>query len=131
MKASSGKASDARFSGGAFDQQYFEQLTFEVVQTRHKEGRSYRVWILPPGKRNEALDTFVYAVAARQAIPVRLDRLAPIMGAGTPRAVVAPPPEASFSLGPVEHKARIEEQARTAPVRKQRVIVCSSYMTRY
>ena len=72
MKASSGKASDARFSGGAFDQQYFEQLTFEVLQTRHKEGRSYRVWILPSGKRNEALDTFVYAVAAPQAIPVRL-----------------------------------------------------------
>jgi phage terminase large subunit GpA-like protein len=37
------------------------------VQTRFKEGRPYRVWVLPPGKANEALDTAVYALAPRHA----------------------------------------------------------------
>ena len=62
--------------GGAFDETYFAQLTSETVQTRFKEGRPYRVWVLPPGKANEALDTAVYALAARHATRVRLD-LAP------------------------------------------------------
>jgi phage terminase large subunit GpA-like protein len=58
--------------GGAFDETYFAQLTAETVQTRYKEGRPYRVWVLPPGKANEALDTAVYALAARHATRVRL-----------------------------------------------------------
>jgi phage terminase large subunit GpA-like protein len=59
--------------GGAFDQTYFEQLTSEVVRTRYNLGRPYRVWVLPPGKRNEALDTAAYALAARHATRIRLD----------------------------------------------------------
>jgi phage terminase large subunit GpA-like protein len=61
--------------GGAFDQEYFAQLTSEVVRTRYAQGRPYRVWILPPGRRNEALDTACYALAARHA--VRIPILAP------------------------------------------------------
>jgi phage terminase large subunit GpA-like protein len=63
--------------GGAFDQTYFDQLTSEVVRTRYQYGRPYRVWLLPPGKRNEALDCTVYALAARHAtrIPLLLPRL--------------------------------------------------------
>ncbi len=61
--------------GGAFDAEYFAQLTSEAVQTRFKEGRPYRVWVLPDGRRNEALDTTVYALAARHATRVRLDLL--------------------------------------------------------
>ena len=56
-------------------QTYFAQLTSEAVQTRFKEGRPYRVWVLPPSKANEALDTAVYALAARHATRVRLDLL--------------------------------------------------------
>ena len=59
--------------GGAFDETYFAQLTAETVQTRYKEGRPYRVWVLAPGKANEALDTAVDALAARHATRVRLD----------------------------------------------------------
>lgn len=55
------------------DEAYFAQLTSEMVVTRYKEGRPYRVWVLPQGKRNEALDTFVYALAARHSIKLRLD----------------------------------------------------------
>jgi phage terminase large subunit GpA-like protein len=59
--------------GGAFDQEYFAQLTSEVVRTRYNEGRPYRVWVLPPGQRNEALDCSAYALAARHATRIRLD----------------------------------------------------------
>src|SRR5262245_11735970 len=34
-------------------------------------GHHDRVWLLPSGKRNEALDTLVYALAARTALPYR------------------------------------------------------------
>jgi phage terminase large subunit GpA-like protein len=59
-------------AGGAFDAEYFAQLTSEVVRTRYKFGRPFRVWELPTGRRNEALDTACYALAARHAtrIPV-------------------------------------------------------------
>jgi phage terminase large subunit GpA-like protein len=59
--------------GGPFDAEYFAQLTSEVVRTRFNEGRPYRVWVLPPGKRNEALDCSAYALAARHATRIRLD----------------------------------------------------------
>jgi phage terminase large subunit GpA-like protein len=79
--------------GGAFDETYFAQLTAETVQTRHKEGRPYRVWVLPPGKRNEALDTAVYALAARHATRVRLDlRPAPAVAPAPDDSRLDPPP---------------------------------------
>lgn len=56
------------------DAAYFEQLTSESVVTRYREGRPYRVWILPKGKRNEVLDTFVLALAARHSLPRRMER---------------------------------------------------------
>lgn len=50
------------------DDVYFDQLTAEQVVTRARQGRPYRVWVLKkPGARNEALDTFVMAMAARQS----------------------------------------------------------------
>ena len=56
----------------AINQKYFEQLTSEHVVTKYRFGRPYRKWELPSGKRNEALDTFAYALAARMSRPVRL-----------------------------------------------------------
>jgi phage terminase large subunit GpA-like protein len=56
----------------AINQQYFDQLTAEHVITKYRFGRPYRKWELPSGKRNEALDTFAYALAARMSRPVRL-----------------------------------------------------------
>jgi phage terminase large subunit GpA-like protein len=54
--------------GAPFDQTYFDQLTAERVVTRFRMGRPYRVWDAG-GKANEALDTFVYALAARMSLP--------------------------------------------------------------
>ncbi len=48
---------------------YFEQLVSERVRIEFANGRPVRKWVLPSGKRNEALDTFVLAAAARFALP--------------------------------------------------------------
>jgi phage terminase large subunit GpA-like protein len=42
---------------------YFEQLTAERALTRYSHGQAHKVWTLPSGKRNEALDLNVYALA--------------------------------------------------------------------
>lgn len=55
-----------------FNGDYFSQLTVERVETRYREGRPVRVWTKKPGERNEALDTFVYALAARTSLGWRL-----------------------------------------------------------
>jgi phage terminase large subunit GpA-like protein len=50
--------------GFGFDPSYFEQLTSEQSKTIYQRGFPKRVWILPSGKRNEALDVRVYNLAA-------------------------------------------------------------------
>ncbi len=50
---------------------WFEQLTSEVVQTKHVKGFPQRFYVLPDGRRNEALDCRVYAYAALQSLGVR------------------------------------------------------------
>ncbi|MCO6052330.1 phage terminase large subunit family protein [Mesorhizobium sp. RP14(2022)] len=46
---------------------FVAQLVAEVVQVRMVKGRPVREWVLPSGKRNEALDCAVYALAARES----------------------------------------------------------------
>jgi phage terminase large subunit GpA-like protein len=43
---------------------YFEQLTSERSVVKVSGGQKYRVWELPSGRANEALDCRVYAYAA-------------------------------------------------------------------
>lgn len=43
---------------------YYEQLTAERLVTRYVKGRPRLEWIKPAGRRNEALDLEVYAIAA-------------------------------------------------------------------
>jgi phage terminase large subunit GpA-like protein len=43
---------------------YFEQLTAERLVTRYLKGRPKLEWVKPAGRRNEALDLEVYALAA-------------------------------------------------------------------
>ena len=51
------------------DMDYFHQLTSEKVVTTHVRGRPVRAWHPRyKGDRNEALDTFVYAMAAMQGL---------------------------------------------------------------
>ncbi|GHA13447.1 terminase [Devosia pacifica] len=52
---------------------YFEQLTAEKAVTVIQHGREYRVWRpKAEGIRNEALDCFVYGLAARLSLPNKL-----------------------------------------------------------
>jgi phage terminase large subunit GpA-like protein len=50
---------------------WFEQLVSEVVETKYSHGRGRRVYVLPQGRRNEALDCRVYAYAALQSLSIR------------------------------------------------------------
>lgn len=54
-----------------YDDEWRAQATSEARMTRHREGRAYTVWVLPAGKRNEALDCRVYALAAAKSLPAR------------------------------------------------------------
>lgn len=56
-----------------FGPDYFEQLTSERRETRRRLGQPYAVWVLPEGKRNEVLDTFVGALAVRRSLPRRIE----------------------------------------------------------
>ncbi len=49
---------------------YFEQLVAERIRVEYVNGRPVRKWVLPTGKRNEALDTAVGAMAARYSLSV-------------------------------------------------------------
>lgn len=53
---------------------YFDQIRAERLVTKFSRGRPIRVWDVISGRRNEALDTLVYAYAARQLVGMDLDR---------------------------------------------------------
>lgn len=55
-------------------QEYYEQLTAEKKVTRYSKGRAIKEWILPSGKRNEALDCFVYAYCFLHFVISKYDR---------------------------------------------------------
>lgn len=48
----------------------FEQLTSERLVTRYVKGRARLEWVKPNGKRNEALDCAVYALAAAHYVGI-------------------------------------------------------------
>lgn len=104
--------------GGAFDAEYFSQLTSEAVQTRFKEGRPYRVWVLPAGRRNEALDCAVYCLAARDStriaiIPPRGPDVAP-----APADIAEPEPSDHEDPDPdTRHRVYAEAHARPGALR--------------
>ena len=59
-----------------YNEQYFDQLTAERLTTHYIKGSSAFKWVLPSGKRNEALDCRVYATAALERIFSQFDRAA-------------------------------------------------------
>jgi phage terminase large subunit GpA-like protein len=94
---------------------YFEQLTAEVVQTKWTKGFPHRVYVLPGGRRNEALDLRVYAYAALQALNVRWGYVQAAQQAPPPTRDRPPPSEAA----PVEQApAQPAGVSRSRPQRK-------------
>lgn len=59
-----------------YPEEYFKQLTAERIQTKFVNGHPTRVWVMPKGRRNEALDCRVYGMAALHILNPNLDRLA-------------------------------------------------------
>ncbi len=56
-----------------FNEDYFAELTSERREVRKRMGQPYTVWVLPSGKHNEALDTFVGALCVRRSLPRRTE----------------------------------------------------------
>ena len=58
--------------GYGTDIEYFQQLTNEVpLWKKDRSGRPYKSWWLPPGKRAESWDCFVYGYAALEFLKIR------------------------------------------------------------
>lgn len=58
-----------------YPEEYFQQLTAERIQTKFINGHPTRIWVMPKGKRNEALDCRVYGLAALHILNPNLEGL--------------------------------------------------------
>jgi phage terminase large subunit GpA-like protein len=58
-----------------YTEEYFKQLTSERIQTKFINGHPTRIWIMPKGRRNEALDCRVYALAAYHILNPNMEAL--------------------------------------------------------
>jgi phage terminase large subunit GpA-like protein len=90
---------------------YFEQLVSEVVETRYTFGRPKRVYTLPEGRRNEALDCRVYAYAALQSLSIR-------WGTELMAAAAAPVGSVPRETPAPEVIAKVQERRSPMPPRK-------------
>ncbi len=86
----------------AFGASYFAMLTAERRIVRKSVGRTYTVWECPSGRRNEALDTMVGALAVRRSLPRWLAQNLELSvnnpGGSAPPA--APPPAPASMMTP-------------------------------
>lgn len=104
-----------------YDDDWFEQVTAEKRVTRYREGRPYTVWTLPKGKRNEAFDCRVYAMAAMKSLPPRARVAAPVEAVAPPPAPRsdALPPAVQLAAAPVAPKPKLRRSGngylRTGP----------------
>lgn len=72
---------------------WYEQFTGEQSIVKMDRGRPVRKWIPVPGRRNEALDCVVYAIAAKELVTVNWPvRRGQLTSSGVPANDNAPPP---------------------------------------
>lgn len=67
-EAGPGRIHFTRDPAAGFDDGYFSQLVSEEIRIRTVKGFKIYEWFLPEGRRNEALDCFVYATAAKEIL---------------------------------------------------------------
>ncbi len=67
------RGSSIRFSD-TLDAEYFEQVASERLVVRHVRGAPVHQFVRVPGRRAEALDCLVYALAARHLVTANLDQ---------------------------------------------------------
>lgn len=90
------------------DINYFAQLTAERSVRKTSGGQIYRVWELPPGRANEALDCRVYAYAALcglMHLGLKLNKRAEEVNATLGVPVMRPEPEMVESASDQEGEA--------------------------
>lgn len=110
------------------DINYFAQLTSERSVVKTLGGQRFRVWELPPGRANEALDCRVYAYAALCGLMhfgLKLNRRvdsvsAPFITAQQPIEPAAPPPAAPIVPKRINDAPSVKTAAPTAPHRSFR-----------
>jgi phage terminase large subunit GpA-like protein len=101
------------------DSNYFAQLTAERIEVREAAGHKYRVWVLPDGKANEALDVRVYAYAALHGLMhmglglnKRADKVgaaATVVEGSAPPSTAATEPSEVITIGPTEPAAPVKK----------------------
>ena len=109
------------------DLNYYAQLTSERIVVKEASGHKFRVWELPSGRANEALDCRVYAYAALCALihfGLKLNRtveeLAEVLHGAPPlpegEVSVAPTPSAGVVQGgpTVRVKAAVPARSRVS-----------------
>jgi phage terminase large subunit GpA-like protein len=111
------------------DKAYFNHLTAEKLVTHRTRGGERAVWEKEPGRRNEALDCAVYALAAKEYTRAPLKHLASRMAA---KAAALPPEQrpgtTEYARTKMElalaraiaSKVSSPESASTATARRQR-----------
>jgi len=107
----------------ARDINYFAQLTSERSVRKTSGGQIYRVWELPPGRANEALDCRVYAYAALCGLMhmglklnKRADEVAASLGVHIPLALEHLPTAEQMAFVPAA-AAQNASQAKPKPKR--------------
>lgn len=106
----------------SYDAEWYIQATVETVVTRFRVGRPYRVWILPPGRRNEALDCRVYALAAYNSLPETAKKRSKVTAERDEktREVVRRTTTDDAHVAPAVVDAAVAKRAVRRPVRRMR-----------
>jgi phage terminase large subunit GpA-like protein len=94
-------------------EEYFRQLTSEVIVVKRQSGRMWRAFQLPTGARNEALDCRCYALAAVHICQPNLEIIKVRLSKAAPPAPQEPQPEATEK--PVPESPKVP-QVPPAPV---------------
>ncbi len=108
---------------------YFEQLTAEVVQTKYVKGFPTRVYVLPSGVRNEALDCRVYAYAGLQSLNVRWGHLLAAQQKRPPPKREAAPSSPQVEAEEVPPAPAPQPAGVLIPARRARTVRRSSWMS--
>lgn len=102
------------------DVDYFEQLTSERVKKEFRNGYAHLVWFLPKKARNEALDCYVLAAAARAGLRVKIEKARAInkKAADNAKERRDTMPDETIEVNPVAERAK-EKQTRVKRKRRR------------
>lgn len=105
--------------------EWFDQITGEIQKTKVRNGKRSLIWVGLPGRRNEALDTRVYALAALKGLEyhgLKLNRRADAVGATVSAPIIlAGTPEAERLETVRHHRPPVERPVERKTHRRRKV----------